>query len=769
MGRLGAGLYHEVRVHGVAGTTPDSTLRTAARRTDRDCECNLDAEIYRAPLVGEDWRAYSWSSLTSGKWYTALYLLLVPFMFANVAGWMLLSSAKASVPDDAPGGSRPWSVRVDALGVRVAGVLVTLVFALFVYLVSADLVAYQWLMRSRSWPSYWLGLGVLATAGVVWLLAVWTRPRPRKQAEADDPQWVHRALEDSWKYDDVDPFGSAWLHTRQAHLWSHPGIVRRLHRLHLAAAWGAIATVALWASPWRWLSLLAAALPVALLAVLTLREDGHGPAWLTPCIRYVVCSVEGPLVIGAAAWLWAVPPSAPSLPAVRGAGMLVALGLSALAILLWRRGQSGCTQGPDGSGIPRRAAWNASALLVIGASTGAALGAGQALLAEGLINRDCVGCVAANGVVPELAIGFSLLLGLVLWEALIRLIVEYRRVPLETPARPMVAVRAVTAEASWLTRCLVIRALLVLGVVALASMLGWSGGGPGGVAASAFLLIPLLIIVGGLAVVSVRTVTAKGIGALLLAVVSAALVIRPVLRFLSDLGFPFPPGTFLELAQLVTLVLPLGLVLTRMYAGVRGRDARRGIGILWDVGTFWPRWFHPFTPPTYSDRAVTDLTHLLKSELAASDRRMLLAPHSQGTVLAAAAILATPRPQLARLALLTYGSPLRRLYVEFYPAMFSSACLDELGACLGAGDPKEPVRWRNLYRQSDPIGGPIGPSPHVDPDRNWDAVDRGPLPDDDPEGPFWHSSYDLESDYDTARSALCQMLGVTRRQPAPVT
>ncbi len=767
MGRLGSGSYHEVRVHGVAGTPPDSTLRTKAMQTHH----NRDAEIFRGPPVGEDWRAYSWSSLTSGKWYTALYLLLVPFMFANVAGWMLLSSAKASVPDDAPGGSRPWSVRVDALGVRLAGILVTLVFALFAYLLAADLVAFQWLIGIRSWPDYWLGFGVLATAGVVWLLAAWTRPRPRTQAETDDPQWVHRALEDPWKNDDVDPFGSAWLHTRQAHLWNHPGIVRRLHRLHLAAAWGAIATVALWASPWRWLAAVVAVAPVALLAVLTLGETGHGPAWLTPCIRYVACPVQGVLVIGAAVRLWAVPPSASYLPAVREAGVLVALGVAALAILLWRRARSGCVANVDGSGIPRRAAWNAPALLVLGALTGAALGAGQALLAQELINAGCRGCVRANGLVPELAAGFALLLGLVLWEALIGFIVAYRRVEAGTPARLMVAVRAVTSKASRLTGCLVLSALLVLAVIAAGEALGrpadaWPGWAQW--AASAFLLAPLLIIAGVGLVFYARTLSRKGIGALLLGVVSVGVVVSPALGLLSRLGFPFPPRSFLELAQLVTLVLPLGLVLSRMYAGVRGRDARRGIGILWDVGTFWPRWFHPFTPPTYSDRAVTDLTKLLKSELEEPDRRMLLAPHSQGTVLAAAAVLATPKPWLARLALLTYGSPLRRLYGEFYPAMFSSACLDELGKCLGGGDPHEPVRWRNLYRYSDPIGGPIGPSPYLDRDEDWRTVDRG-QPDNHPDGPFWHSSYDLEPTYDTAREDLCEILGVTRRQPTPVT
>ena len=43
-----------------------------------------------------------------------------------------------------------------------------------------------------------------------------------------------------------------------------------------------------------------------------------------------------------------------------------------------------------------------------------------------------------------------------------------------------------------------------------------------------------------------------------------------------------------------------------------GKDRRRQVGILWDLGSFWPRWFHPLAPPGYGPKAVEDLSAVLK-------------------------------------------------------------------------------------------------------------------------------------------------------------
>jgi hypothetical protein len=145
-------------------------------------------------------------------------------------------------------------------------------------------------------------------------------------------------------------------------------------------------------------------------------------------------------------------------------------------------------------------------------------------------------------------------------------------------------------------------------------------------------------------------------------------------------------------------------------------SARRTIGILWDVGTFWPRAAHPFAPPCYAERAVPDLTWRMATWTRCSAGRLVLSGHSQGSVLAAAAAWQLPPSVRGRVALLTYGSPLERLYGRWFPAHFGPPALAALHHDIAC--------WRNLYRRTDPIGGPVRV-----PDDETPDVDHEPLPD----------------------------------------
>jgi hypothetical protein len=246
----------ELRVHGVAGTPPESMLGLRAvldgspggaacvRRPGPD-----EITLWDPPRIDPRLQAWSWSSLTSGRWYQAFYLLLLPFMIANLAGWML----PAGRPD-APGGPAPYRdlrLRWATLVVRLVGLLVTLVFVVSVQIVLADLVVWQWLHRRLDRPVGIAGIGTAATAAVFLLLIVLTHIRPRP-ATATGRQlrpfpWslidASRERRAQWRTP-RDPVGAGFLVREQWLLWNSGAINVALRRLHLTAGLATIALLA---------------------------------------------------------------------------------------------------------------------------------------------------------------------------------------------------------------------------------------------------------------------------------------------------------------------------------------------------------------------------------------------------------------------------------------------------------------------------------------------------------------------------------------------
>ncbi|TXS42926.1 hypothetical protein EAO77_35360, partial [Streptomyces sp. t39] len=137
----GEGPALELLVHGVGGATPEEMLgdpRTVRitgdtkaavyRRTD-DAEAEQQPERYTDRPVPE---AYCWSNLTSGNGARALWLLLLPFMVANLAHWMRPRAR----------GSRR-TTRLYGLLVRLVALSLTVLLTAAACAVALDLVAWQ--------------------------------------------------------------------------------------------------------------------------------------------------------------------------------------------------------------------------------------------------------------------------------------------------------------------------------------------------------------------------------------------------------------------------------------------------------------------------------------------------------------------------------------------------------------------------------------------------------------------------------------------------
>jgi hypothetical protein len=161
---------------------------------------------------------------------------------------------------------------------------------------------------------------------------------------------------------------------------------------------------------------------------------------------------------------------------------------------------------------------------------------------------------------------------------------------------------------------------------------------------------------------------------------------------------PWDTSWTLTLGSWLAAGAPLLFVLL-LRNGWRSISSRRHIGVIWDVCTFWPRAYHPLAPPSYAERAVPDLQRRLW-RIHSSGGRVVIAAHSQGSIIAAAALLQPDaRPADNDVALVTFGSPLRNLYGWAFPAYFNDNVLQRLTAGLGT------FTWRNFYYRTDFIGG----------------------------------------------------------------
>ncbi|MFC9317124.1 hypothetical protein ACFW20_33145 [Streptomyces nigra] len=734
----------ELLVHGVGGTTPqqmlddprtqritgDDTAAVFRRADDVDAEDRPDD--YRGRPVPE---AYVWCNLTSGNSARALWLLLLPFMVVNLAHWMRPAAR-----------DRTRTIRLYGLLVRLAGLSLTVLLVAAACEVALDLTAWQCAgtpdcAGRHSW------LGFLSDGG--W----WSAPGRRLALAAVVPTALTGLLwylsRRTWSaYESQQPFlqrpepdETAGGALGRPGFWYGRRLVARLRAAHTAAG------------------LLTVAAAVGSAAARFDRRPG-GPA-LLDVLGWLL---DAALVTGAAAVVWVVCRRGRSenrLDRELDARLVRRLPLAALALLVLTLVYAGWDRpGWQSAGrLPGDATFGAIALMqgltaVVLAVVAHLLhrtapdprAALRGLGGPAVVMLACaLGGVMSGGVsqrvadwldgtraslpgppvlltwqasvIPPLLVLLLLLCALLARRAWLLRRAELAAVESDYAGEPHDSARTRRIASTRAMATLTDRAPLVVAVTAVATLLLGAGALAGALITGD---TPGETAEGTYAVVHGAAQTAQAIGSWLI-------------------GFGFI------------------LFVTWGRRAYKDASARRTIGILWDVGTFWPRAAHPFAPPCYAERAVPDLTWRIATWTRAGEgRRLVLSGHSQGSVLAAAAAWQLTPADRRRVALLTYGSPLERLYGRWFPAHFGPDALTALHAEVDC--------WRNLHRPTDPIGGPVrlpgDAGPAVDREALKDPLAYGrtaahPLP-----APIHgHSDYQADPAFAEERQRLLGRLG----------
>ncbi|MFF1678132.1 hypothetical protein ACFVYG_19080 [Streptomyces sp. NPDC058256] len=698
----------ELLVHGVGGASPeemlddprtvrvtgDDTAAVYRRIADADAEQRPDAD--RGQPVPE---AYVWCNLTSGNGSRALWLLLLPFMVVNLAHWMRPTTR-----------GRKRTVRLYGLLVRLAGLTLTVLLVAAACEVALDLAAWQcagtracaeehswlaFLSPDASDDGWWsqpgrrLALACLvptALTGLLWYLS----HRTWSAYESQQPM--------SRKAEPDEETGRTGL--GRPGFWYGRRLVARLRAAHTAAG------------------LLTVAAAVGTSAARYDHASG-GPALLDTLGRLL----EVTLVAGFAVVLWVVCRRGRSenrLDKELDRSLVRLLPMGSVILLVLTLLYAGWS----------RPGWHSEGRLP-GDMTfgGIALFEGLLVIALGVVAHILFRArpdtrTAMRGLAGPAVAMLACALGGVMSGGVAQRVADWLDGTRSSIPGPPVLL---TWQASTIPAVLVVLAVLI-GWLAWRTWqlrnremggveLDYEGAAKdpartrriANTRAMAALTdrAPLMVAV-------IASVTwLLGAGAL-----AGALATEDPPSEAARGTYAFVQGAAETAQALGSWLIGLGFILFVTWGRRAYKDpaARRTIGILWDVGTFWPRAAHPFAPPCYAERAVPDLTWRMATWTRATGGRLVISGHSQGSVLAAAAAWQLKPSVRKRVALLTYGSPLERLYGRWFPAHFGPAALSSLH--------REVACWRNLYRPTDPIGGGVQLPGDCGP-----QVDREPLKD----------------------------------------
>jgi len=765
----------ELRIHGVAATPPEAMLRhPVVVRVAGDKRSGFYRRTLATPdgpdRVDQSLEAYSWSGLTSGGVSRVLWLLLLPFALVNTAVWAY------------PHTMRPARRRREALAavLRLLALTLTGTVVVAVASIGMDLLAWQCgadpactdrlpaqVVDLAGTPGRRVAVGALLPAAVLAVLWMLGRQSWRRYEQVTAPGGADAGS-------GAGPRDASLAHPR---FWEGDAVVHRLRALHVASAWALLAALVAYplqraavdgvvsggttAARWFGVVVVAGAALYAVCAVLVVvprvASRGATPDHDSPAVRrlfrtltFSALGLAVVAVVGAALPRPAgdVSGRLPGLNQVLEAGFLIQLVLVLAAFALTATGLRAPrrpaaptgTHPPDGAAtpdlpedpqVPAAAHGFAGPMLAaLGWLLAGGIGAGAAVRVAVWLGRDTVALPPFYSWVAVVAVVLVVLAAVDLgvlamgWrrtaraeEATVRAdTADHGRIDdYETRVRAVARTRAAARLTDRAAHHLLVLVGAALVLVMGAALLYWSA--PPGQRAA------------GLA--EGRRAAAADAGSWLMGLLA--------------LGF-----------------VSLG------YAAYRVPALRKTVGVVWDLSSFWPRAAHPLAPPCYAEKIIPDLTRRLRHLATTSD--VVVSAHSQGTVIALATLLQLPATEAAgrRICLLTYGSPLTRLYSAFFPAYVHPGAYSMAMARLGFGPDAAGWPWRNLYRATDPIGGWVlrprtNGSPSVgDAD---DSVDRQLVDpafarvDGDPAWPETrgHSDYWADPDFDRARTRILEL------------
>jgi hypothetical protein len=681
-------------------------------------------------------QAFHWGGLTAGSRLTAFWILLAPFAFANVAGWMSTNRRN----------------RFGHAMIRVTGLGLTALFLAQVF-TAIVLLPFIWLARqgdfevlgriivvTDSMLRWALLILVVVLTGLFLLLVL--KASTQSHFEPRDTDKQSQLL--SWpKIEAMDPPlpGSErkvfeqdlipldseprpWQDPVDAvitdpRMWRPNSILGRLRRLHLAIGYGIVALeVAIWTETAWAVSVIALFLAsIVLVTILTS---------FAPTNRAVLTATAVAPSVGVLLWVAALVTIftgsvGAEVISPHVVNFVTALVMGVFALL------------SVSAGLVSVGA------LVFATFFGAVLGLAIGIVIEsilGLNEPDTPGILEQNGA-AWVAIA---MLGFLWWLAVTAIFLSWRITEHTAKEGALALLRRVVLQAP-----LLFKSAAIYGIVAgsLAAFLGWryEAWEPRALAVPGPIspVYDIAIFAGAFLVVMLTLRVAHHFGWKLapLVVLGAGLVVLAAYRDFFVVEF-FKvqialKGNLVDIAVAIAIIVPGAFMLRSIWTGAgsseEGQKKRRNVGILWDMGSFWPRWYHPLAPPAYGPVAVTQLRKELESH-----PRDVLGAHSQGSLISAVALVYTADDKRPK-RFITYGSQLGSLY----PGMFPGAGIDGEEGLVEKVHRVYSDQWINLYRETDPIGGHFIESLHTE--NHLVTTGTG------------HSRYEPTPEYRSARNA----------------